>query len=65
MKPIVVRFTPQEVNRVMAEHVIRALKPKFVGHVSASVTRVPEACHPACWQFELTITLTKKRKANQ
>ena len=63
MKPIVVRFTPQQVNRVLAEYVIRATKPKFVGHVSASITRIPENCLPAFWQYELTLTLTPKRKA--
>lgn len=65
MKPIIVRFTPQQVNRVLAEHVISATKPTFVGHVSASVTRVPENCPPAYWQFELTLTLTPKRKARK
>jgi len=67
MKPIVARFAPAQVNRILADHVLDTNKPKFSGHVSASMRRVPASCDPTYWGFELTLVLkpARKRKAKQ
>ena len=65
MKTIEVRFTPQQVNRVLADHVLETRSRKFVGNVSARLTRIPENCHPDYWDFRLELQLTRKRKASK
>ena len=61
-KTITTIHTPQEISRILSNHVLDTMAPKFAGHVSATLIRVPSALHHDYWDFKITLTLTPERK---